>query len=556
MLGKKNENSIDPDEIFLDSSNLPEFDVHQFEGRIEKSIGQRVIVYLGLFFVLVSFVFTGKLWSLQIAEGESYARRSENNRLDHFLIFSERGIITDRNGVELAWNIPSGNDSFPIRQYIDTPGLAHILGYVGYPKKDESGFYYQTDIVGKDGVEKFYDFIVQGKNGVKIVEADALKNIVSESTIYTPKDGENITLTIDSRVQTKLHELMENLAHERGFSGGAGIIMDVKNGDILAITNYPEYNSNILTEGSNTDVIADYTTNTGKPFLNRAISGLYTPGSVVKPYVAIGALNENIISPEKEIISTGSISVPNPYFPDQENIFTDWKAHGAVDMRRALAVSSNVYFYEIGGGYKDQKGLGIEKIGQYMKLFGLGENTDVDISGEAEGVIPNPKWKKETFDGEDWRLGDTYNTSIGQYGFQITPIQMVRAVAIIANGGIMTTPHVLKHEALESKTVSTNIDPKIIGVVQEGMRDAVLLGTAKGLNMPQVEVAAKTGTAELGVSKKRVNSWITGYFPYNNPRYAFAMVMEEGKSDNLIGSLYVMRQLLEWMAVETPEYIQ
>jgi len=331
--------------------------------------------------------------------------------------------------------------------------------------------------------------------------------------------------------------------------------MDVNSGEILALASFPEYSSTILSEGDDRSAIRRFQNDYRKPFLNRAVSGLYTPGSIVKPFIAIAALNEKIISPEKKILSTGSISIQNPYFPDLKSVFKDWRPQGWVNIKDALAISSNVYFYEVGGGFKDQKGLGISKIEKYVNMFGLGELTGIDLPGEVKGIIPNPKWKAENFNGEAWHLGDTYHTAIGQYGFSITPLQMVRGIAAIANYGKLVTPHVVKTDSVKYKDIN-GISKVNFDIVKSGMRQAVTDGTAKGLNIPQVQIAAKTGTAEVGISKKRVNSWILGFFPYENPRFAFTVVMEKGPRENTIGGLYVMRQLLEWMSVNTPEYLR
>ena len=330
--------------------------------------------------------------------------------------------------------------------------------------------------------------------------------------------------------------------------------MDVNTGEIVTLVSYPEYDPNILVEGKNEEIIAGYSTNERKPYFNRAVSGRYTPGSIVKLFVAIGALNEGVITPEKKILSTGSISIPNRWNPELSTVFKDWKAHGWVDVRDALAVSSNVYFYEVGGGFEDQEGLGIRNIEKYMRMFGIGEISGIDIYGEEEGVIPNPKWKEENFDGEPWRIGDTYHTAIGQYGFQVTLIQMVRAVAAIATDGILVVPHVAGQKVKTKKI--TEIDQQHFNLVKTGMRQAVTDGTAKGLNVPQVKVAAKSGTAEIGTTKRKVNSWIVGFFPYDNPKYSFVVMMEEGPRDNTIGALYIIRQLLDWMLVQAPEYLK
>ena len=160
------------------------------------------------------------------------------------------------------------------------------------------------------------------------------------------------------------------------------------------------------------------------------------------------------------------------------------------------------------------------------------------------------------FSGDPWRIGDTYNTAIGQYGFQVTPIQMARAVAGIANNGRLVTPKIDINTKTKIENISINIDQDYIDVVKEGMRLSVTDGIASGIFLPYVNVAAKTGTAELGSSKKLVNSWITGFFPYDNPRYSFAVVMERGPRSNLIGALFVMRNLFEWMSLEVPEYLK
>jgi penicillin-binding protein 2 len=547
-------NEINPDEIFLDSSNLPNFDVYQFEGRFEKPITKKTIILLGFFFILTGCAFIARVGVLQILKGDALSAQSENNRLRHTPVFSERGVIYDKNGVELAWNSP-GQDDFSLRSYIDIHGLAHLLGFVSYPASDNKGIYYRKELVGKDGAERFYNKKLMGENGIKIVETNALMEVQSESVIKPPVNGENITLSIDVRVQNKLFEFMKQLSADHGFSGGAGVILDVKNGEILALASFPEYDPTILSNGGDASAIRRWRQDTRKPFLNRVVSGLYTPGSVIKPFVAIGALNEKVITPDKKILSTGSISIPNPYFPNTKSVFTDWKAHGWVDIKEALAVSSNVYFYEVGGGFEDQKGIGIANIEKYTKLFGLGELTGIDLLGEKKGVIPNPEWKAKNFNGEKWRVGDTYNTTIGQYGFQVTPIQMVRAIAAIANEGKLVSPHITKGIVKDFMQIN-GVDKNYFTIVKEGMRKAVTQGTAKGLNIPQVKIAAKTGTAEVGISKKRVNAWIVGFFPYKNPRFAFTVVMEKGPRKNTIGGLFVMRQLLEWMAINTPEYLK
>lgn len=548
---------VEPDEIFLDSENIEQFDTQQFEGRIEKPIAKRNIIMLGLGFLLVFLAFTVRAGYLQIDKGDEYFQRSEDNTLEKQIIFADRGIIYDRNKVELAWNSKSDIEgSFPIRRYL-SPGFSHLLGYISYPMQDKSGNYWQEEIIGKDGLEKQYAERLKGINGTKIVETDARKKVHSENMINIPERGEDLVTTIDSRVQKELYSLIKNISDANAFKGGAGMIMNIQNGEIITSTSYPEYDSEILSTGKDKAVISNYFTDKRKVFIDKNISGLYTPGSIIKPFVALGALNEKVITPYKQILSTGSISIPNPYFPDKPTVFKDWKAHGWVDMRRALAVSSDVYFYEVGGGFQGQDGIGISNIEKYARLFGIGEKTGIDIPDEISGVIPNPEWKAKNFKGDIWRVGDTYHTAIGQYGFQVTPIQMLRASAAIANYGKLVTPHLLLGDTeKEEKFTNINLSREYFDVVREGMRGAVTSGTSTALNIPKAAIAAKSGTAQLGLAKNRVNSWIMGFFPYENPKYAFVVLMESGPSTGTVSASYVMSQLVWWMTTNTPEYFE
>ncbi len=554
---------IAPDEIFLDAKNLPEFDTQQFEGRIARPISKNAIRLLGALFSVGMIVFFWRVGVLSIAHGEAFFTRSVQNTLKREPIFSNRGIIYDRNQTKLAWNTESTepDNSIPHRAYIDAPGFGHLLGYVSYPSKDASGHYWQEKFIGQGGVEKQYDKLLSGVNGLRMIETDAKGNIQSENLENPAKDGLNLTLSIDARIQQKFQEAIASYVSTDSFKGGSGVIMDINTGELLAITNFPEYQSSVLSEGNDREKINGYLSDKNKPFINRAVAGLYSPGSIVKPYFAIGALNEGVIDPLKQILSTGSISIPNPYFPDQKTVFKDWRVNGWTDMRHAIAVSSDVYFYEIGGGFQDQKGLGIVNIDKYAGIFGITEKTGIDLPGEIGGTLPTPDWKLKVFNGDAWRIGDTYHTAIGQYGFQVTPIQMARAASAIANGGTLLTPTVLKEESLTAvgekpPVEKIDINPSYFQVAREGMRLAVTEGTAGVLNIPAVKVAVKTGTAQVGISNQYVNSWSMGFFPYDNPRYAFVVMMEAAPKANAAGASNVIRQVLDYMNTDAPEYLK
>lgn len=548
---------INPEDIFLDSTNLPGFEEHRFEGRMEKPMIEQTFLIVKIVLILIILIMVSKLWFLGIKQGPIYAQISDNNRLEQTLIFANRGLIYDRNMRELATNVIKEESSdFAKRLYIPIKGLAHTVGYVKYPLFDRTGFYYEENYRGRDGVERSFDYLLKGTNGLKLREIDVYGAVTSESVVRKSVDGDPLVLSIDFRLSEVLFQAMESLAKDKGFVGGAAVFMDVSTGEILAMSSFPEYDQNILTSGALQSTIDSLINSSSKPFLNRVIGGLYAPGSIIKPIVALGALNEGLISPTKQILSTGSIRVENPYEPSKPSIFKDWKAHGWTDMRRALAVSSDTYFYSVGGGFGDQKGLGITSLDKYFQLFGLTEKTGVDLLGEVEGIIPTPEWKKENFNGDLWRLGDTYITSIGQYGTQITPINAARFIAAIANGGNILTPSILLGGSKDPIKRKIKLNEEDWQVVREGMRDATIYGTSIGLNVPYIQVAGKTGTAEVGSAKRYVHSWSVGFFPYKDPRFAWAVVMEKGPSSNTLGATSVVRKLFDWMAVNTPEYFK
>jgi len=550
---------ISPDQILLDSRNIPNYDTYQFEGRLETPISRRAIYSVFLAFLFIAIVFISQSFNLQIIHGTEYQKRSQNNVLRPVPLFAGRGLITDRNGVFLAWNAPLDNatssDAIAVRKYATSTGLSHILGYVKYPSKDNNGFYYQEDFQGEAGSELYFDSELSGDHGLRLVEVDARNKIISENVTRPPVQGKNIKLSIDSRIQHVLHENIKQVAQDVGFIGGAGVIMDINTGQVIAITSYPEYSSQIMSDKSDSNAVKAMLNDKSLPFLDRAIDGLYAPGSVVKIFIALGVLNEKIVTPEQIIMTNGSISLPNLYDSTKSTIFRDWKNHGPLDMRHALSVSSDVYFYTVGGGFENQKGLGIRKIDEYLKMFGFGtttlDNSNSLLLGKA-GTIPTPEWKKKTFN-EAWYVGNTYHTSIGQYGFQVTPIQITRAVSAVANFGTIYSPIILADQ-LPHVESTTSIPRSYYDVVHDGMRLSVTDGTSKSLNIPKFELATKSGTAELGYSKEKINSWMTGFWPYKKPRYAFAVILEKGTVHYQIGAGAVVRKTLDWMYDNTPEY--
>lgn len=551
-LRRKKKYELDPDEIFLDSSNPSGFDQSRLEGKLERPIEHSTFTGIGFVAVLMFLALMVQAANLQVVQGEAYAERSERNRLRPEVLFAERGAVVDRNGEALIYN-EEGEDGF-VRRVYEYPGFSHLLGYVSYPKKDSSGNFYETEIKGLNGVEEAMDDVLSGENGTLLVEENAHGDLQSSGTVKPAEKGETVTLSIDARAQRAFASSVAELADSIPFMGGSAILMDVQTGEVHALVSYPEYDPNVLSSGGPSDVIASYQTNSRRVYLDRAVSGLYTPGSIIKPMEVAGAISDGVVSPSWSIVSTGSISIPNPYDPSRPSIFKDWKAHGWVDARRAVAVSSDVYFYAIGGGYGDLKGLGIERLKYWYDAFGFTSPTGIELSGEATGFVPTPAWKEERF-GDPWRLGDTYNTSIGQYAMQITPLAAARGVAAVANGGKLVKPTLVKDAPLQGQSIQISQDA--LRVAQEGMRMATTEGTGIGLNaLPFVKVASKTGTAQLGVNNEFYNSWAVGYFPYDKPKYAFVVVMERGPSTNSVGGIYVTYQALSKLHQTAPEYFE
>lgn len=541
-----------PDEIFLDSSNQPDFNTNQLEGRLEKPISRRSYVGIGVFVVLVFAALTAQAANLELIKGAKFALQSEKNRLRPQVLFAERGAILDRNGTALVSNEEEPDGT--VKRTYASPGFAHLLGYVSYPKKDSAGNYYDTDITGLAGAEAAFNATLAGKNGTLLTEEDARGHVQSQGTVQPAVNGKPLTLSIDARAQHAFYDSIKALADKTPFQGGAAVLMDVQTGEVHALVSYPEYDPNVLSAGTPADVIAGYSQDTRQPYLDRAISGLYTPGSIVKPIEASGVLTDKIISPDKIIYSSGSISVPNPYDPAHPSIFKDWKALGALDIRHGIAWSSDVYFYTVGGGFGDQKGLGIDRLGYWFKTFGYTTPTGIELPREAHGTVPSPEWKKETFK-EDWRLGDTYHTAIGQYGTQVTLLEAARAIGAIANGGKLVKPTIVKGTPPGGQSIP--VDPSALQIVREGMRLGATEGTSVGLNdLSFVQLAGKTGTAQLGYHNEYYNMWAVGFWPYNNPKYVYVVLMDHGPAGTAVGAVYATHQALQALHQTAPEYFK
>lgn len=553
---------IAPDEIFLDASNAPAFDRARFEGRLEKPLSEQIFVSLGVVLTLLVSVLLVRSWNLEVTNGEAFATESAQNSLEARTLFAPRGVITDINGIMLAENVQSRDQGSMERVY-PFPSLSHVIGYVSYPKKDSKGIYYDTNETGITGLEAEYDSFLAGRNGQLLTETDALGTVRSEGTIIPAKEGSNLQLAIDANLQKLFARAISSTVDSKRFIAGAGVILDVHTGAVRALVSYPSYDSTVMVAGGPAETIASYATNPGHPFIDHAVQGVYAPGSIVKPFVAAGALTDGLITSNTVIHDPGFISIPDPYRPGKEFIYKGWKELGPVDVQKAIAWSSDVFFYTIGGGFKNQKGLGIDRLKYWYQQFGFGSPTGIDLAGEVGGLVPDPAWKKSVFN-EPWYLGDTYFTAIGQYAMQVTPLQAARATAAIANGGRLVTPTLLAPSQnvfgvglvdKGSAYVTVPVQDSVLAVVREGMRQTVTSALAQALNFSYLRVAAKTGTAQTGTKNQFDNSWVIGFFPYDNPQYAFAVVLERGPSGSGSQAVNVMQQLFDSLYLENSPYV-
>ncbi|MBI2054890.1 MAG: penicillin-binding protein 2 [Candidatus Sungbacteria bacterium] len=453
------------------------------------------------------------------------------------------------------------------RQLREYPGSAflHVLGYIGKVSMSdlkEHSEYRISDLIGKSGIEATYETELRGVDGEKLVEINSSHAAIGDLPELAPRIGNSSVLNIDAELQRVLYDSLTTHLREHGKTAGSAVVIDPRDGAVRALVSVPSFDPNLLRRRLTQSEYEKLILSKSKPFFNRAIAGEYPSGSVIKPMVAVAALEEKVIDPTYKIYDSGSISIPNPYKPGEETIFPDWKAHGWVDLRGAIQWSANVYFYIVGGGYKDIKGLGITKLDEYMKKFGLGSKLGIDLPGETEGLVPGLDNIALTRPKDPvWRLGDTYHAAIGQGSFQATPLQIVAMTAAVANGGTLWQPQVVRAildpygnviKTIEPKIIRDHLgDPRSFEIVRQGMRLVATQGTARNFfaDFP-VEVAGKTGTAQTGF-QKNAHGWFTVFAPYKDPELAM-VVMAEDVIENTSIATPVTRDVLYWYFTQGP----
>lgn len=482
--------------------------------------------------------FIGRLATVLARSPEEVKQRIESSlRRDQIAL--EEGI--DRNralSLELRLADLTGVtlEKAPSRYYSDVPGLGHLVGYIGKVTAEDlkkRPDLLPTAFVGKSGVEASYDEYLQGIPGAETLEIDALGRAIRPIGSRPPTAGKSLVLGLDSDLQRVTAQALGEAIQKNNATSGAAVALDVRTGDVLSMVSFPTFDNNIFSSAVNPSDRQRVLTDPGAPLINRAIAGQYPSGSTIKPFVAAAALAEKTISDSTVLdTSEGKIVVG-------QTTFSDWKTHGRTAVRQAIAESNNIFFFALGGGYKQIPGLGIDRLKNYLERFGFGSPTGIDLGSgsETKGLVPSPDWKRKV-KKENWFLGDTYNTSIGQGNLLVTPLQLTRATAAIANGGTLYKPRMVKTILGAGNEVSQDlvpvvdrssvVDGSILTVVREGMRQTVVSGSARSFNVLPVEVAAKTGTAQTSKSKDKTHSWFTAFAPYAAPEIAISVIVEGG----------------------------
>jgi len=410
----------------------------------------------------------------------------------------------------------------PRRDYLYHDFAAHSLGYVGEIGKEElqqfgNPKFQGGDIIGKAGLEKYYDDILRGEKGGKEVEVDALGQEITTLLYQKPVPGEDLVLTIDRDLQL----YGENLLFDKK---GSIVVSDPNSGEILALVNRPSFNPNLFADGISHSGWQRLSCDTDYPLTNRSVQGLYSPGSIFKVVTAAAALEDGVTDRKRKIYCSGTFELA-------DRVFTCWKetGHGSLSIVDGIAHSCNIYFYTLG------KDLGIERFNKYMQKFGLGEKTGIDLPAEATGTIPSAQWKEREVK-EIWFPGDTINLSIGQGYLLLTPLQVHNLITTIAMEGETYKLHLVrKIISADGKTVK-EIKPEIyknvdfssdtFKIIKEGLRQTILKGTGWRANIKELAVAGKTGTAQN--PQGETHAWFIGFAPYEDPEICITIFLENG----------------------------
>ena len=432
--------------------------------------------------------------------------------------------LTDLPGV--SWR------NKPVRNYVETGSICHVLGYVGNITSEELNImfnsgYEANSVVGKTGIERQYDSLLKGEPGTISRTVDVHGRILNDKPVVTPpKSGKNLILTIDNRIQ----RLAEKALGERI---GAAVVLKPASGEVIAMVSYPYFDANVFSTDDYSLQYSKLANDKDKPMLNRVVNAEYPPASTFKTIMSTAMLSEKVFPSEKKIECPGRITYGDRVFRCHVGV----PGHGWLDMKNGLAQSCDVYFWVIGTDY-----LGVDRISSYAQEFGFGQSLEIDLPAQATGTVPTAQWKWRKY-REKWLGGDTMNISIGQGYTLATPLHVANMMAMVCNSGKIYKPHLLKEvrdpsqhnevvmevkpEILHQSTVA----PEVWKEVQRALRYTISDGTAVyPMHNTTVQIAGKTGTAEVnGYGKDHWHSWMAAYAPYDAPvedQYVVVVLVE------------------------------
>ncbi|MDO8638950.1 MAG: penicillin-binding protein 2 [Candidatus Daviesbacteria bacterium] len=539
----------------------------------KETISPWKLIFLACFLIIVFFGLFLRIFHLQVVKGEENKQRADVNRIQMQIIHAPRGVIYDRNDKILAQNTPGfrmekqllsrdqalemevkNDPNFnkleidSIRNYPYGEVTSHILGYVGQISEEELKLpkyqnYKIGDRVGRDGIEQVYEDFLKGKDGAEIIEIDASGKKLGVLRRIEPIPGKDIYLSIDMDLQKVAYEALK-----KGITGvssccGAVVVENPQTGEILSLVSLPSYNGNDFTSLADNEKIENYFKDPNSPFLNRVISGTYPPGSTFKITSALAGLSSEKITPQTTFEDTGIISVGIWTFSNW--FFTqNGGKDGWVDLQTALKRSNDIYFYRVG------EKIGEEILGQTAKKLGFGKKLGIDLPGEADGLIPNDKWKRENIN-VGWYPGDTLHMAIGQGFLLATPLQILAQTSFMASDGKLIQPHlVTKITTFSGDLIKQfNFDPIVKDIFKKEDLEAVksglnLVPKTGGTAWPffnfSVPTAGKTGTAEFGPLTSsgfaKTHAWYTTYAPIDDPKIAITVLVEGGGEGSTVAA--------------------
>ena len=474
----------------------------------------------------------------------------------------------------------------PVREYPYRELAGHVLGFLGpIPKLAADnykarGYEDPNEPVGLNGLEYTYQDSLRGMPGKRLVEVDILgRESRTVNIVREPAPGLNLELSLDIRLQEIMHNALARQLEETGAPHGVALAMDPRDGSMLGLVSLPSYDNNIFSEGLGEEYQAlEVEDDTRRPLYNYAIGGLYPPGSTFKLVTSTAALAEHVITPFTTLVDRGPIYLPNYFFPNdptQAQEFVSWNhklniLHGPMTIVEGIGFSNDIFFYYLGGGFPDfMTGLGSERLAKWMRLYGFGELTGVDLPGEVTAFVPDEQWKRLT-KAESWTTGDSYNMAIGQGDVLGTPMQVLVSTAAVANGGYVVKPQFVQQTVDTQNRVQWQyepekqerlpVDPGLLAYVQKGMWYAVngIAGTAGNSRVEGITVAGKTGTAEFCAYDPELqdctdrddkgnlpfHAWYTAYAPYENPEIVVTVFVYSGGEGSAV-AIPVAQEILD-----------